>query len=96
MKKKTSYKTMFGFNLGLMFGLINKIFIELLTDILSASNQIKYVSLSSQKRITQPTLLDLNPMNTVKNFTTIHLQLNETDELEVLIFLITYPIKYVF
>ena len=87
---------MFGFNLGLMFGLINKIFIELLTDILSASNQIKYVSLSSQKRITQPTLIYLNPMNTVKNLTTIHLQLNETDELEVLIFLITYPIKYVF
>ena len=87
---------MFGFNLGLMFGLINKIFIELLTDILSASNQIKYVSLSSQKRITQPTLIDLNPMNTVKNLTTINLQLNETDELEVLIFLITYPIKYVF
>ena len=41
--------------------------------------------------MTQPTL-----MNTVKNFTTIHLWLNHIDVLEVVILLITYLIKYVF
>ena len=35
-------------------------------------------------------------MNAVKNFTTIHLQLNEIDALEVIILLMTYLIKYVF
>ena len=38
--------------------------------------------------MTQPTL-----MNTVKNFTTIHLWLNYIDVLEVVILLITYLIK---
>ena len=35
-------------------------------------------------------------MNTVKNFTTIHLQLNYIDVLEVITLLMTYPIKHVF
>ena len=44
-----------------MFGLIKKIFIGLLTDIVSAWNQTKFVSLSNQKFMTQPTLINLNP-----------------------------------
>ena len=44
-----------------MFGLIKKIFIGLLTDIVSAWNQTKCVSLSNQKFMTQPTLINLNP-----------------------------------
>ena len=44
-----------------MFGLIKKIFIGLLTDIVSASNCTKCVSLSNQKCITQPTLIKLHP-----------------------------------
>ena len=35
-------------------------------------------------------------MNTLKNFTTIDLQLNLIDVLEVVILLITFLIKYVF
>ena len=35
-------------------------------------------------------------MNTVKNFTTFHLQLNKIDVLEVVILLMTYLIMYVF
>ena len=44
-----------------MFGLIKKIFIGLLTGIVSAWNQTKCVSLSNQKFMTQPTLINLNP-----------------------------------
>ena len=35
-------------------------------------------------------------MNTVKNYSTINLWLNEIDALEVVILLMTYLIKYVF
>ena len=35
-------------------------------------------------------------MNTVKNYTAIHLQLNYINVLEVVIFLMTFLIKYVF
>ena len=44
-----------------MFGLIKKIFIELLTGIVSASNHKLYVSLSNQKCMTQPTLTNIHP-----------------------------------
>ena len=44
-----------------MFGLIKKIFIILLTRIFNASNHTKCVSLSNQKCITQPTLINLHP-----------------------------------
>ena len=44
-----------------MFELIKKIFIGLLTDIVSASNHAKCVSLSNQKCMTQPTLINLHP-----------------------------------
>ena len=35
-------------------------------------------------------------MNTIKNYITLHLQLNLIDVLEVVILLMTYLIKYVF
>ena len=44
-----------------MFWLINKIFIGLLTVIVSASSHTKCVSLSKQKCMTQPTLINLHP-----------------------------------
>ena len=43
-----------------MFGIIKKIFIGLLTGIVSASNHTKFVSLSNQKCMTQPTLISLH------------------------------------
>ena len=48
--KRTSYKT--------IFGLIKKILIGLLTDI-DGSNNKKYVSLSNQKCMIQPTIINL-------------------------------------
>ena len=44
-----------------MFGLIMKIFIELLTGLVKGSNYTKCVSLSNQKCMTQPTLINLHP-----------------------------------
>ena len=44
-----------------MFGLIRTIFVGLLTSAVSASNQTKCVSLSNQKCMTQPTLINLHP-----------------------------------
>ena len=44
-----------------MFGLIKKIFAGLLTGILNASNHTKCVSLSNQKCMIQPTLINLHP-----------------------------------
>ena len=44
-----------------MFELIKKIFIGLLTDIVSASNHTKCLSLSNKKCMIQPTLINLHP-----------------------------------
>ena len=44
-----------------MFGLIKKIFIGLLTGLVNGSKHTKCVSLSNQKCITQPTLINLHP-----------------------------------
>ena len=44
-----------------MFGLIKKIFIGLLTGVVSASRFTKCVSLSNQKCMLQPTLINLHP-----------------------------------
>ena len=44
-----------------MFGLIKKMFIELLTGLFNESNHTKCVSLSNQKRMIQPTLINLHP-----------------------------------
>ena len=42
-----------------MFGLIKKVFIGLLTETVSVSNHTKCVSLSNQKVMSQPTLINL-------------------------------------
>ena len=44
-----------------IFSLLKKIFIGLLTGIVSASNHKKCLLLSNQKCITQPTLINLHP-----------------------------------
>ena len=67
-----------------MFGIIKNMFIFLLSNVVNGSNHTKCVSLSYQKCMIQPTLINY-PM-----------QLNQIDVLEVVIFLITYLIKYVF
>ena len=59
-----------------MFGLIKKVFMGLLINIVNASNHTKCATLSNQKCEIRPTLIDLHLMNTVKNFTTVHFQLN--------------------
>ena len=51
-----------------MFGLIKKIFIGLLTGIVSASNHTQCVSLSNQKCIIQPTLINLHPIEYSQEF----------------------------
>ena len=66
--KRTWYKIMFGF--------IKKILMGLLTGLVNGSNHTNCASLSNQKCMIQPTLINLILMNTVKNFTTIHFQLN--------------------
>ena len=43
-----------------MFGLIKKMFMRLLVSIVNASNHIKCVSLSNQKCMTPPTLINLH------------------------------------
>ena len=44
-----------------MFGLIEKIFIELLTGLVNQSNYTKYVLLRNQKCMIQPILINLHP-----------------------------------
>ena len=44
-----------------MFWLIKKSFAMLLTNLVSASNHTKCMSLSNQKCMTQPTLINLHP-----------------------------------
>ena len=57
-----------------MFELIKKIFVGLLTGIVSIFNHAKCMLLSNQKCMIQPHLINL--VSTVKNFTTIYLWLN--------------------
>ena len=60
-----------------MFGVFKKMFIGLLAGLVNEYNHGNCVSLNNQKCMTQPTLINLHPiMNAVKNFATIHLQLN--------------------
>ena len=44
-----------------MFGLIKQTIIELLTGLVNGSNHIKCISLSSQKCMIQPTLINSHP-----------------------------------
>ena len=59
-----------------MFELIKKIFIEFFSDLVNGSNHTKCISLSNQKYMIQVLLLICILMNTVENFTSIHLRLN--------------------
>ena len=51
-----------------MFGLIKKIFIRLLTGLVNGSNHTKCVSLSNQKCMIQPTLINLHPNEYSQDF----------------------------
>ena len=51
-----------------MFGLNKKIFIGLLTGIVSASNHTKCMLLSNQKCMTQPTLINLHSNESSQEF----------------------------
>ena len=51
-----------------MFRLIKKIFLGLLISIVNASNHTKYVSLSNQKCVIQPTLINLHPNDYSQEF----------------------------
>ena len=44
-----------------MFELIKKMFIGLLTSVVSVSNHTKYTSLTNQKCMAQPTFINLHP-----------------------------------
>ena len=59
-----------------MFRLIKKMFIGVLISIVNVSNHTESMSLSSQKCMTQPTLINLYPYEQIKNFLTIHMWLN--------------------
>ena len=60
-----------------MFGLIKKIFIGLLTGLVNGSNHKRCISLSNQKHMIQPTLINLHPNEHSQEFHySIHLQLN--------------------
>ena len=71
-------------------------FVVLLTSILNVSNLAKLISLNNQQCMDQPTLLIYTLMNNVKDYITIHLQLIQTDVLEVAILLMVYLLEYVF
>ena len=51
-----------------MFRLIKKIFLGLLISIVNASNHTKYVSLSNQNCVIQPTLINLHPNDYSQEF----------------------------
>ena len=51
-----------------MFGLIRKIFIRLLSNIVNTSNHTKCPSLSNQKCMIHPTLINLHPKEYSQDF----------------------------
>ena len=57
----------------IMFALIEKMFIVLLSNIVNGSNHTKYILLSNQKCMIQPTRIDLHANENSQEF---HLQLN--------------------
>ena len=79
-----------------MFGLIKKVFIVLLIGLTDASNHTKCISLSNQKYMIQPTLINLHPNEYSQEFHTIHFRLNQMDVLEVVIVLMINLRNYVF
>ena len=51
-----------------MFGLIKRIFIGLLTGLVSGSNHTKCILLSNQKCMTKPTLINFHPNECSQEF----------------------------
>ena len=51
-----------------MFGLIKKIFVRLLVSIVNACNHTKCVSLSNQRYVSQPALINLHPNDNSEEF----------------------------
>ena len=62
-----------------MFKFPKKIFIELSTSVVNVCKHPQCVSLSNQKCTTQPILVNLHPMNTVRDYSTIHFMLIKID-----------------
>ena len=79
-----------------MFGLIQKMFIRLLTGIVSASNQTKCMSLSNQKCMTQPTFINLHPNEYSQELHYSPFEVNLDRYVGSEILLMTFLIKYVF
>ena len=59
-----------------MFGIIKDMFIVLLSKIFNGTNHTKCVTLSNQKCMTRPTIINLHSNEYSQELTTIHLQLN--------------------
>ena len=78
-----------------MFGLIKKICIGLLIGLVNGTNRTKCVSSINRNVWFNLPLSIYILMNTVKDFTTTHLQLNKIDVLEVVVLWTIYLIKYV-
>ena len=68
----------------------------LLSSVVSAANHTKCVSLSYQKCMTQPTLINLHPNKHSKKLHYNPFVVNLVSALEVAILLMTYLINYVF
>ena len=79
-----------------MFGIIKKMFIGLLTNIVNASNYTKCVSLSNQKCTTQPTFINLHSNEYTQGLCHYPFAADLNRSPEVVILLMTDLIKYAF
>ena len=79
-----------------MFGLSQKIFIGLLTGLVNKSNHTKCISLSNQKCMDQPTLINLHPNEYSKDFHYYPFTVKLNRCVRIVIFLMIYLTKYVF
>ena len=79
-----------------MIVLVKKSFVISSTIIVSTSIHIKCMSLSNQKYMTQPTLINLHPNGYSQELHIICLRLIKVDVLEVEILLMAYLVKHVF
>ena len=79
-----------------MHDLTKKIFIGLLTGIVSSSNHTKCILLSSQKCVIESTVINLHPNEYSQKFHYYPCVVKLDKCVKVLILLITYLIKYVF
>ena len=75
--------------------LLSKVLIGLWTNIVNAPKHTNYILLSNQKCMTQPTLI-LHPDEWSQEFYCYPFAVKLEDVLEVVILLMSYPIKFVF